>query len=650
MALHNRHPSSSAAMLHHAMLPELPDKRLHDFRSFLWLAWSHLNLPEPTPVQYDIAEYLQYGPRRKIIEGFRGVGKSWITSAYVVWRLRLDPQLNFLVVSASKVRADDFSTFTQMLINDMPLLMCLRSQPGQRNSKIAFDVATAEADHAPSVKSVGVFGQLAGSRADEIIADDVEIPNNSMTQQMRDRLSEAVKEFDAIVKPGGRITYLGTPQTEQSLYNALCDRGYAIRVWPARFPESREAASQKYGDRLAPRLQDALDKDLSSEEALSFASQVAGKATDPRRFGDLELMEREASYGKSGFALQFMLDTSISDADRHPLKLRDLIVMGVDPETAPEKVVWAGSDPTKLLHDLPCVGLSGDRYYAPMRVSETWRPYTGSCMVIDPSGRGRDETAYAVGKLLNSQIFIMEASGLSSSECGYDEAALTQLVSIAKRYKVNKVIIESNFGDGMFKALIEPYFVKEHPVSIEEVRHNIQKERRIIDTLEPVMNQHRLIIDRGVIERDFDGARRLIGHRDPSETLQYQLFYQMSHITAERGSLAHDDRLDALAMLVAYFTKEMNRDVDASIALHKEQALREELKLFYSNGRVSGCRWFQQQSVGGVGGGSEAVSSTNNSNRPATAVVLGSPSQSREAAHKRGNSIRKGVTRHGWLR
>ena len=64
-------------------------KELHDFRSFLWLTWQHLRLPEPTPVQYDIAEYLQYGPRRKIIEGFRGVGKSWITSAYVVWKLGL---------------------------------------------------------------------------------------------------------------------------------------------------------------------------------------------------------------------------------------------------------------------------------------------------------------------------------------------------------------------------------------------------------------------------------------------------------------------------------------------------------------------------------------------------------------------------------
>ena len=127
----------------------------------------------------------------------------------------MDPQLNFLVVSASKVRADDFSTFTLMLVNDMPVLQCLVPQSGQRNSKIAFDVGPAEADHAPSVKSVGIFGQLAGSRADEIIADDIEIPNNSMTQPMRDRLSESVKEFDAIVKPGGRITYLGTPQTEK---------------------------------------------------------------------------------------------------------------------------------------------------------------------------------------------------------------------------------------------------------------------------------------------------------------------------------------------------------------------------------------------------------------------------------------------------
>lgn len=550
------------------------DPKLKDFRAFLWLAWKTLNLPDPTPVQYDIAEYLQYGPRRKIIEGFRGVGKSWITSAYVVWRLRLDPQLNFLVASASKIRADDFSTFTLMLINTMPLLQCLAPQPGQRNSKIAFDVAPAQADHAPSVKSVGIFGQLAGSRADEIIADDIEIPNNSMTQQMRDRLSEAVKEFDAIVKPGGRITYLGTPQTEQSLYNLLPERGYATRIWPVRYPDSSSSAASKYGDKLAPRIQVVLDDPGKLE-------QMKGKPTDPLRFGEMELLEREASYGRGGFALQFMLDTTISDADRFPLRCRDIIVMGVNREEAPEKVVWGGNGP---IDDLPCVGLAGDRWYGPAYVSDKWLPYTSSAMVVDPSGRGQDETAYAVGKLLNSQIFITEAGGLGGmGNAGYDETVLTHLVEIAKRNKVNAVIIESNFGDGMFKALIEPYFIRlGHPVHIEEVRHNIQKERRIIDTLEPVMEQHRLIIDRSVIERDFNEA---VKKGDRAEQTKYQLFWQMTHITQERGSLGHDDRLDALAMLVGYFVGCMSQDVDRQIEARKQRELDKELRVFMSQGK-----------------------------------------------------------------
>ena len=112
-------------------------KKLQDFRYFLIVTWRHLNLPDPTPVQLDIAEYLQYGARRKIIQGFRGVGKSWITSTYVVWRLRMNPQLKFLVVSASKDRADNFTTFTMRLINEMPILADLIPRDDQRNSKVS---------------------------------------------------------------------------------------------------------------------------------------------------------------------------------------------------------------------------------------------------------------------------------------------------------------------------------------------------------------------------------------------------------------------------------------------------------------------------------------------------------------------------------
>jgi hypothetical protein len=197
-----------------------------DFRKFMYLVWKTLNLPDPTPVQYDIASYLQNSPKRAVIEAFRGVGKSWITSAFVCWTLLNDPQKKILVVSASKERADAFASFVKRLINEMPILHHLKANEGQRDSMLSFDVGAALPDHSPSVKSCGITGQLTGSRADIIIADDIEVINNSATQVARDKLSELVKEFDAILKPleSSKIIYLGTPQTEMSLYNQLPER------------------------------------------------------------------------------------------------------------------------------------------------------------------------------------------------------------------------------------------------------------------------------------------------------------------------------------------------------------------------------------------------------------------------------------------
>ena len=78
------------------MTHSLERKVLEDFRVFLWLAWKHLNLPAPTPIQQDIAQFLSSGPDRMILQAFRGVGKSWITSAFVCWSLLRNPQLNIL--------------------------------------------------------------------------------------------------------------------------------------------------------------------------------------------------------------------------------------------------------------------------------------------------------------------------------------------------------------------------------------------------------------------------------------------------------------------------------------------------------------------------------------------------------------------------
>jgi len=530
---------------------------LTDFRKFLFVVWDHLNLPKPTDVQYDIAKYVQHGPKRSIIEAFRGVGKSWITSAYVVWLLYMNPQLNILVVSASKTRSDDFTTFTLRLLKEIPVLAHLIPSEDQRQSRISFDVGPAAASHAPSVKSVGVTGQLAGSRADVLIADDIEVPNNSATQGMRDKLSEAVKEFDAILKPDGRIIYLGTPQNQESLYNKLPDRGYELRIWPARYPSEDQMIG--YGDKIAPLIVSRLEND----------KDLLGISTDPDRFSDFDLMEREASYGRSGFSLQFMLDTRLSDAERYPLKVGDLVVMDIPIHEGPEKVLWA-SDDQHIIQELPNVAFNGDHYHKPMFLPDSFVEYSGSVMSIDPSGRGKDETGYAVVKMLNGYLYVRRCGGVAG---GYTEEALQKLAVIAKEEEVNEIIVESNFGDGMFNQLMLPVLGKIHPVTMSEVRHNTQKEKRIIDVLEPVMNQHRLVVDKKVIQQDYDSCQNL----PPEQALRYQLMYQMTRITNDRGALTNDDRLDALAMAVQYWVDAMAQDAEHKIQSRREEVLMDEV-------------------------------------------------------------------------
>lgn len=549
---------------------------LQDFRNFLYMVWDHLNLPNPTPIQYDIAEYIQHGPKRRVVEAFRGVGKSWITSAFVVHQLLLDPTKNILVVSASKQRADDFSTFTLRLITEMPVLRHLIPNESQRNSKIAFDVGPAPASHAPSVVSKGITSQITGARADLIIADDVESLSNSQTTTMRDKLSEGIKEFDAVLKPGGNILFLGTPQTEASIYSSLPERGFSVKIWPARYPKKSQLP--RYGEHLSKTIAEKVAED----------EDLVGQPTDPDRFDADDLMEREASYGRTGFALQFMLDPSLSDIDRYPLKLADLVIMSLNPREGPQKPVWAASS-DNLIQDLPNVGMPGDRFYGPVALGDgSWTSYTGSVMAVDPSGRGADETSYAVVKMLNGFLFVTDAGGMPG---GYSEDTLKRLATVAKEQEVNLVLIESNFGDGMFTQLLKPVLAKIHRVTCEEVRHSTSKERRICDTLEPVMNSHRLVIDRKVVENDFDSTR----HLPPEKALRYQLMYQMSRVTRHKGALAHDDRLDVLAMAVAYWADQMAQDADDQIARRKDEDLKRELEKFmeHSVGRKrKGMQWF----------------------------------------------------------
>jgi len=536
-----------------------------DFKLFLQALWEQLDLPSPTRAQYAIADYLQNGPKRLQIQAFRGVGKSWITGAFVLWTLFKDPEKKIMIISASKERADNMSIFLQKLIIETPWLNHLRPKSDEaRWSRISFDVLCSP-HQAPSVKSVGITGQLTGSRADLMVLDDIEVPGNSMTELMREKLLQLCTEAESILTPknDSRICYLGTPQTTFTVYRKLAERNYRPFVWPSRYP--RKDKLSQYEGLLAPQIVEDLD-----------TGALEWQVTDPDRFDNDDLIEREAAMGRSNFMLQFQLDTSLSDAEKFPLKMADLVVTSVNPESAPDQVVWC-SDPQNVIKDLPTVGLPGDYFYSPMQLQGEWTGFSESICSVDPSGRGTDETAAAYISQKNGYIYLHE---MRAYRDGYVDSTLLDILRGCKKYGVTKLIIESNFGDGIVRELFRKHLQQTNQhVDIEETRANVRKEDRIIDSLEPVLNQHRLVVDRSVVEWDYNSNKDVA----PEQRLMYMLFYQMSRMCREKGAVKHDDRLDCLSQGVQYYTEALAISANEAVKVRKREEWNSLLEDFIEN-------------------------------------------------------------------
>ena len=522
-----------------------------DFKLFLQALWAQLELPTPTRAQYAIADYLQHGPKRLQIQAFRGIGKSWITGAFVLWTLFKDPEKKIMIISASKERADNMSIFLQKLIIETPWLVHLRPKSDDsRWSRISFDV-NCSPHQAPSVKSVGITGQLTGSRADLMILDDIEVPGNSMTEMMREKLLQLCTEAESILTPkdDSRIMYLGTPQTVFTVYRKLAERNYRPFVWPARFPRSLA----NYEGLIAPALQADIDQGAEKWQV-----------TDPDRFNDEDLIEREAAMGRSNFMLQFMLDTSLSDSEKFPLKMADLIVTSVNPTSAPDSIIWC-SDPRNVIKELPTVGLPGDYFYSPMQLQGDWGPYQETICSVDPSGRGSDETSAAYISQRNGFLYLHE---MRAYRDGYSDTTLLDILKGCRKFNVTKLVIETNFGDGIVAELFKKHLIQtKQGIDVEEVRATVRKEQRIIDSLEPILNQHRLVVDRSVIDWDYNSNKQAA----PEERLLYMLFYQMSRMCREKGAVKHDDRLDCLSQGVQYFTDCMSISAQEVINTRKRE-------------------------------------------------------------------------------
>lgn len=521
------------------------------FTKELWRCKGYDKVAPLEDVDRDMCQWLQHGPKRSVTLGFRGQGKTYKVCAYVGWRLMRDPKLWVLMVSASESSAKSSLHLMRNWMSGkdpVPFLAHLspRKSQGERSGALEFDVSGADGRNA-SVTACGITGQLPSRRAHLIVADDVETNENSKTIEMRAALRDRISELSSIVVTGGEIHHLMTPHAVETVALDLTKvSGFEARSWPARYPSKEEQANII---NLSPMLKDKMESGQATE----------GHPTCPIRFHDAELNRRRAelNLGRSKWDMQFMLQVKGQLGSAYPLKLRELSAMNLDADRAPDYVVWGtrSSNLSTAIEEIPSVGLDGDCFYAPMKVSDAYSLYSRKVMYIDPSGKGPDETAWAIGGELNGNIFVLKvgAYGGSDDRFGHGDENIAKIVADAKRYRVHQIVIETNYGGEMLKQVLRPHINraaikpgdKRMPEGwncmIEDVHNVDRKERRIIATLEILFNQHRIIFDHDVA-MDLKLQEQIVNLRDLS------------------GCLDQDDRIDALAGMVQRFRDYMDKD------------------------------------------------------------------------------------------
>lgn len=541
------------------------------FSDFLYDCMTELMGFTCSAVQLDIGNFVADEERDRImVQAQRSQAKSTIVAIYAVWKLIHNCKYRVLIISAGSDVALEIANWVIQIIMTWDILECMRPDRnhGDRSSSKAFDVhwMLKGAEKSPSVACVGITANLQGRRADLLIPDDIESSKNGLTETQRLALENLSKDFTSICQ-NGRICYMGTPQTVDSIYKNLPTRGYTLRVWTGRFPTEKEVP--KYGDTLAPYIAERI-KAYPEIQKGGGPNRDRGWAVDPQIPGldEESLTKKEIDQGPEYFQLQHMLDTTLSDEGRYPLKAKNLIIMDVPLDKGPGAVQWLPYERNKLDEAMTQHYHVKPELYGPFSVSEQTYDYEFKYMHIDPAGGGinADEVACVAGYLLHGYIFYPEVLGLQG---GHTEDNLKELARMALRHEVDEIGVEQNMGHGAFAAMLQRVLVEEYnkvgkqPPTVVDVWESKQKEIRIIETLSPILARHRIIVDPAVIRYDFDSTRKY--SRDKQDS--YKLIHQLVRITRERGALIHDDRLDTFhavaRRLMEYMDVDEREEMDA---------------------------------------------------------------------------------------
>ncbi len=534
-----------------------------DFRYCLREIWRNSKdargrrLPDPHWVQYDMADWLQHGPKRRGLRGKRGISKTWITCAYIAWRLLRNPSLKVLLVSATPGNSKKSLHMLRGWFDTIWFLKHLAPKAAKkwRDDAEIHDVGACQPTRDPSITAMGILGPLPAPRPNLIVPDDIETPENTLTKDARNLLAKRTEEFEHILLEDGDSVYLGTDHHEESVYEKLEKRGYTFRAWPIAYPTKDETVPG-----LAPRL----------AHNLKTGKAKPGDPTWKERFPTTYIEELKIASVQT-FAMQEMLRRGLADSELYPLKLQNFMVYPLHRDKAPNSMAWGkrNSLGSTVLEDIPSPGFDGDMFYGPIFIDDKWTECAGTKAYLDPSGlKERDDMAWAIVGQLHGILFGKYINGVSG---GALQENLEMIVHSLREYGATELYIEENFGPfliAMLPPIITRYSIKPNSnalypngwsCQVTPVRSHGAKEHRIITTMEPLMNSHRIVLDPRVAE-------------------DTKFSYQVSRIQNKRNCLEHDDQIEAFAGACKEWIDYLGQDVDTMAVLREEEAIEQMMR------------------------------------------------------------------------
>ncbi|MES9136996.1 hypothetical protein ABER38_12000, partial [Cutibacterium acnes] len=188
-------------------------------------------------------------------------------------------------------------------------------------------------------------------------------------------------------------------------------------------------------------------------------------------------------------------------------------------------------------------------------------PFTNTKAFLDPAGGGSDESVIIATASVGPYIHVI---GMYVYHGGQTEENIKEAVEWCDKHGVLDLTIEDNMGHGTVVNMYRGEIRRQGLViGCSGVYSSGQKEMRIINRLNAVLERHRLVIHWSVLEEDVRLCRGMAnGGRE------YSLFWQMQNITLDRDSIPHDDRVETLSAAVYLHVEALQQDE------HEEQNKR----------------------------------------------------------------------------